>query len=349
MDPINDLYQIIFISIFLTFGKFIYTIFDIGSEHFPLIKNFRPRLSSKETIYLTNKLIKDEDDERNNLDKLYNFNKIYMVLNLEKKNTFISKRAEKDYRRIFDFILQFLDNYLDKDSLTILEKKDKLIIIVDSNTTKDILYNISFFNYNNYNNILKKKISNIYNRGVKGKKTYLSSLFNFFNNQENNNDIIPDIDTNTLLKERKKADNNLFNLQYIFNLGPLEQSRFIDFLILFSKAKTNILFISHEYYNVVETIHKLFSACEGFDVSDIFINNNNNYFKYKISPYKIKVFKHILLFVNINLYFSKSNIDYKIVNILLNYNKKILKVEKKEKTENDYFVFNFPNNETFID
>ena len=123
MDPINDLYQIIFISIFLTFGKFIYTIFDIGSEHFPLIKNFRPELSSKETIYLTNKLIKDEDDERNNLDKLYNFNKIYMVLNLEKKNTFISKRAEKDYRRIFDFILQFLDNYLDKDSLTILEKR----------------------------------------------------------------------------------------------------------------------------------------------------------------------------------------------------------------------------------
>ena len=59
MDPINDLYQIIFISIFLVFGKFIYTIFDIGSEHFPLIKNFRPRLSSKETIYLTNKLIKD--------------------------------------------------------------------------------------------------------------------------------------------------------------------------------------------------------------------------------------------------------------------------------------------------
>ena len=85
MDPINDLYQIIFISIFLTFGKFIYTIFDIGSKHFPLIKNFRPRLRSKETIYLTNKLIKDEDDERNNLDKLYNFNKIYMVLNLEKK------------------------------------------------------------------------------------------------------------------------------------------------------------------------------------------------------------------------------------------------------------------------
>ena len=56
MDPINDLYQIIFISIFLTFGKFIYTIFDIGSEHFPLIKNFRPRLSSKETIYLCNRV-----------------------------------------------------------------------------------------------------------------------------------------------------------------------------------------------------------------------------------------------------------------------------------------------------
>ena len=347
MDPINDLYQIIFISIFLTFGKFIYTIFDIGSEHFPLIKNFRPRLSSKETIYLTNKLIKDEDDERNNLDKLYNFNKIYMVLNLEKKNTFISKRAEKDYRRIFDFILQFLDNYLDKDSLTILEKKDKLIIIVDSNTTKDILYNISFFNYKNYNNILKKKISNIYNRGVKEKKTYFNNLFNFFINQDNN-DIIPDIDIKTLLKERRKADNNLFNLQYIFNLGPLEQSRFIDFLILFSKAKTNISFISHEYHNIIETIHKLFSSCEGFEVSDILNNNNNNYFKYKISSYKIKVFKNIHLFVNINLYFCKSNIDYKIVNILLNYNKKVLKVEE-EKTENDYFVFNFPNNETFID
>ena len=348
MDPINDLYQIIFISIFLTFGKFIYTIFDIGSEHFPLIKNFRPRLSSKETIYLTNKLIKDEDDERNNLDKLYNFNKIYMVLNLEKKNTFISKRAEKDYRRIFDFILQFLDNYLDKDSLTILEKKDKLIIIVDSNTTKDILYNISFFNYKNYNNILKKKISNIYNRGVKEKKTYFNNLFNFFINQDNN-DIIPDIDIKTLLKERRKADNNLFNLQYIFNLGPLEQSRFIDFLILFSKAKTNISFISHEYHNIIETIHKLFSSCEGFEVSDILNNNNNNYFKYKISSYKIKVFKNIHLFVNINLYFCKSNIDYKIVNILLNYNKKVLKVEEEEKTENDYFVFNFPNNETFID
>ena len=347
MDPINDLYQIIFISIFLTFGKFIYTIFDIGSEHFPLIKNFRPRLSSKETIYLTNKLIKDEDDERNNLDKLYNFNKIYMVLNLEKKNTFISKRAEKDYRRIFDFILQFLDNYLDKDSLTILEKKDKLIIIVDSNTTKDILYNISFFNYKNYNNILKKKISNIYNRGVKEKKTYFNNFFNFFINQDNN-DIIPDIDIKTLLKERRKADNNLFNLQYIFNLGPLEQSRFIDFLILFSKAKTNISFISHEYHNIIETIHKLFSSCEGFEVSDILNNNNNNYFKYKISSYKIKVFKNIHLFVNINLYFCKSNIDYKIVNILLNYNKKVLKVEE-EKTENDYFVFNFPNNETFID
>ena len=110
MDPINDLYQIIFISIFLVFGKFIYTIFDIGSEHFPLIKNFSARLSSKETIYLTNKLIIDEENERNNLNKLYNFDKIYMVLNLE-KNTFISKRAEKDYRRIFDFILQFLDNY----------------------------------------------------------------------------------------------------------------------------------------------------------------------------------------------------------------------------------------------
>ena len=55
------------------------------------------------------------------------------------------------------------------------------------------------------------------------------------------------------------------------------------------------------------------------------------------------------LFLNINLYFGKSNIDYKIVNILLNYNKKVLKVEKEEKTENDYFVFNFPNNETFID
>ncbi len=348
MDPINDLYQIIFISIFLIYGKFIYTIFDIGSEHFPLIKNFRPRLSSKETIYLTNKLIIDEEDEKNNLDKLYNFNKIYMVFNLEKKNTFISKRSEKDYRRIFDFILQFLDNYLDNDSLTILEKEDKLIIIVDSNTTKDILYNISFFNNNNYNNILKKKISYIYNSRVKERKSYLSSLFNFFTNQDNKNDIIPEFDINTLNKERKKVDQNLFDLQYIFNLGPLEQSRFIDFLILFSRAKTNLPFISHEYFNIIETIHKLFGLCSGITVSDILTNDNNNYFKYIISPSKNKVFKNIHLFVNINLYFSKSNIDYKIVNILLNYNKKILKVEKEEDTENDYFVFYFPNNETFI-
>ena len=347
MDPINDLYQIIFISIFLVFGKFIYTIFDIGSEHFPLIKNFRPRLSSKETIYLTNKLIIDEENERNNLNKLYNFDKIYMILNLEKKYIFTSKREEKNYRRIFDFILQFLDNYLDKDSLTILEKKDKLIIIVDSNTTKDILYNISFFNYNNYNNILKKKISNIYNKGIKEKKSYFNNLFSFFINQDND-DINTDIDLNTFLKERRKADKKLFNLEYISNLGPLEQSRFIDFLILFSRAKTNLSFISHEYNNIIEAIHKLFSSCSGFGVSDILINNENNYFKYMISPYKNKVFKNLHLFVNINLYFSKSKIDYKIVNILLNYNNKIINMEKEENTNNDYFIFNFENNETFI-
>ena len=347
MDPINDLYQIIFISIFIIFGKFIYSIFDIGTEHFPLIKNFIPRLCSKKTIYLTNKLIIDEEDEKNNLDKLYNSDKIYMVFYLEKKNNFINDRLEKEYRRVFDFILQFLDNYLDNDSMTILEKEDKLIIIVDSNTTKDIISIISFFNNNNYNNNFKKKISNLYNRGIKEKKSFFNYLLNFFISQDNNNESNIVLDNKSIVKEKINIDKCLFNLKYIFNLGPLEKSRFIDFLILFSKAKINLPFISHEYQNIIEKIHNLFSLCSGMRVSDIIVNEDNSYFKYIINPHKIKVFKNIHLFVNINLYFSTSNIDYKIVNILLNYNKTILKVDK-EKTNTDHFVFDFQDNDIFI-
>lgn len=320
MDFINDLYQNIFLSIFIVFGKIIYNLNEIGDEYLPLINNFNSSINSKKNIYLDDKLLLDEKNE-----KLNNIKNKYMVFNFEKKHNFTNLEEEKKFRSTFDYILRFLDNYLIKDNYCIIEDIDKILLILNNDFTNVIISSLDFFNYKNIIKVSRRNNTNNTNNNV---VSYVKSLF--------------------YIKEVNcKESEDIYNFSYLYNMDQIIQSRFVDFLLIFYRTKDTLSFISHHNKVIINGIHYLFSLCKNIQISDIKNNDDNYYFKYIVNKFRYDKFKYLNLLINVNLYFSNVTDSYKVVNVLLNYNK-CLKNLKKEKEPTDYFVFDEYEFNTFV-
>ena len=352
MNTINELYEIIFISIFITFGSIINSIYSIGSHYFPLIKNINSRLSSESNIYINKKILNDENKEKENLDNNIKSDNIYIIFEIYKIKKFKNKSQEKKYRLIFDFVLQYLDNYLLEDSLNIIERHDKLIIIIDNDTTEDIIYSIKCFNFKKYIKV-RKNISRMnYNDNIDSNiilKCYHWFWNNINNNITSNSNDDENSDVNTKIKYIDTFE-EFHDFKKIFLFSELTRSRFIDYLIILNHIKTDLPFIDNLSQNIINNIHKLFLQCDNFCLSDIKFNNYKYYFKYTINNNK-KILDKVFILMNINNYFSDVNTSYKAKNVLLNYNK-FLNSRMKEKTQseknNDFFIFDYQTDDIFI-
>lgn len=319
MDFLSDLYKFIFLAIFIVFGKIIYSLHELGDKYLPLINNFNSSVNSKKNIYLDDKLLIDEKNE-----KIDNIKNIYIVFNFQKKNKFINLEEEKKFRTTFDYILRFLDNYFVKDNYCVIEDIDEIILILNNNFTKEVISSLNFFNYKNIINVSRNNIYKSDNKVI----SYVKSLF-YYN------------------KINCKESEDIYNFSNLYNMNQIIQSRFVDFLLIFYRTKDTLSFISHHDKVIINGIHHLFSLCRNIQISDIKNNNDTYYFKYIVNKFRYDKFKYLNLIINVNLYFSNVIDSHKVVNVLLNYNK-CLKNLKKEKVPNDYFIFDECDFNTFV-
>jgi hypothetical protein len=302
--------EIIFISIFLVFGKVVRNLKLHYRKVFPLPIYRYKYLNNTDINKITKHLY----------TSVYNSNNLYIVieipinkyLNYSNKDILLSKS-------VYSFIIVFMLNYIDNDYLNILVyNNSSILFIIDSIYSIDLLEKLAIINIFIINNIKLLNTNNT-NTTNNTNKSFLKLLY-----KKNSKSInITDKHTHPSIALNTKTNINKYELLWLKHITKLNKYLLLLYLCFFSKYKNDchILLLELQNIHICNIIYSFFKEITILSsISDIKTINS----KYHSIGFR-HLSKQVISVDKITTYLDKNaiiNINYnntELINKLISY------------------------------
>lgn len=295
--------EIIFISIFLVFGKILKNLKLYYKKLFPLSVYKYKYLKNTDINKISNKLY----------TSIYNNEYTYIVIKIPFNRCFYYHNNDLLFsKNVFIFCIIFLIQYLDNEYISIFIYDDNILFILDHTYSNQLIDLLCITNLNNRLGDISKKKNNYKSVYNKYKGTNKTKKLN--QNIKHNNDI--EILNTYLLTWLKYSTNQQHTMLFIIYLCYFSKYNNNSNQIILNKYNIQLLYIIKDFFKSIEN----FKNKKLSDVKHI----NDNY-----CAINFKNISNILMYINnINKYLDKNTVIYNIKHYR-NYSLLINKIIKK--------------------